>query len=101
MEKIISGDQNCAEIGLSGNRYLRERHNVQGYVDALAGYLKYISELRFVASMFDDRLIGLIASMCRDIDDSKLFEGTLSKIAGMTEGLLVEDGGNLQAPQHS
>jgi glycosyltransferase involved in cell wall biosynthesis len=101
LEQIISGDQNCAEIGLSGNRYLRERHNVQGYVDALARYLKYISELRFVASMFDDRLIGLIASMCRDIDDSKLFEGTLSKLAGMTEGLLVEDGGNLQAPQHS
>lgn len=96
LEKIISGNQSCRELGINGYLYLRERHNVQRYIDGLAGYLKYISERRFVASIFDDRLISIMASMCRDCDDSLIFEKTLSRLSGMTANLLVEDEVGLQ-----
>jgi glycosyltransferase involved in cell wall biosynthesis len=101
LEKIISGNQNCAGIGISGYRYLRERHNVQRYVDALVTYVEYMAKCRFVTSIFDERLIGLIASMCRNVDDSKLFDGTLSRVVGLTAGLLVDEGGSLQTPAHT
>ena len=88
LESIISGNQNFPEFGVNGYHYLRERHNVQRYIDSLAEYLKFISQKRFTDSIFDDRLIGVIASMCHDVDDSRLFEGTLRKLSDMTADLI-------------
>ncbi len=83
LEDIASGNLTILECGENGYQYLRERHNVQRYIDGLAAYLRSISEKRFAASIFDDRLINVMASMCHDVDDSKLFAGTLDKLSAM------------------
>jgi len=88
LERIISGDLNFPEMGVNGYHYLRERHNVQRYIEGLAEYLKFISQKRFTDSIFDDRLIGVIASMCHDVDDSNIFEGALRKLSDMTGDLI-------------
>jgi len=81
MENILSGKQGLLDIGAAGRQYLQSHHSVGRYIDSMSRFLPSVVENRFMSSMIDDRLIGVIASMCREVDDAIIFEGTLAKIS--------------------
>ena len=81
MENILSGKQGLLDIGAAGRQYLQSHHSVDRYIDSMSRFLPSVVENRFMSSMIDDRLIGVIASMCREVDDAIIFEGTLAKIS--------------------
>ena len=83
MENIVSCEQGLRDIGMAGHRYLQGHHSIERYIDAMSDYLPSVIENRFVSSIVDNRLIGIMASMCQDVEDAVLFEGTLAKIAMM------------------
>ena len=81
MENILSGKQGLLDIGAAGRQYLQSHHSVGRYIDSMSRFLPSVVENRFMSSMIDDRLIGVIASMCQEVDDAIIFEGTLAKIS--------------------
>ena len=81
MENIVSGNQGFLDIGAAGRQYLQRHHSVERYIDSMSEFLRSAIENRFMSSMIDDRLIGVMASMCREAEDASLFEGTLAKIS--------------------
>ena len=81
MENILSGKQGLLDIGAAGRQYLQSHHSVGRYIDSMSRFLPSVVENRFMSSMIDDRLIGVMASMCREAEDASLFEGTLAKIS--------------------
>jgi glycosyltransferase involved in cell wall biosynthesis len=81
MENILSGNQGLLDIGAAGRQYLQSHHSVEHYIDSMSEFLRSAIENRFMSSMIDDRLIGVMASMCREVEDASLFEGTLAKIS--------------------
>jgi glycosyltransferase involved in cell wall biosynthesis len=81
MENILSGKQGLLDIGAAGRQYLQSHHSVGRYIDSMSRFLPSVVENRFMSSMIDDRLIGVMASMCREVDDAIIFEGTLEKIS--------------------
>ena len=87
MENILSGKQGLLDIGAAGRQYLQSHHSVGRYIDSMSRFLPSVVENRFMSSMIDDRLIGVIASMCREVDDAIIFEGTLAKISRIISDL--------------
>jgi len=81
LEKFISGDHSYYERGANGCKHLAEKHSIDRYVSCLAAYVAKIEKRRFVTSEVDERLIGLLASMCEDTEDSALFENVVKKIS--------------------
>jgi hypothetical protein len=87
LESFIGGDQKCFDSGINGFHYLRQNHSPQAYTEELAGFVKEIAGQRFRSSIFDSRLLDVMASMCEDVHDSKLFETTLENLSSMVENL--------------
>lgn len=83
MENILSGKQGLLDIGMAGYRYLQSHHSVERYIESMSEYLPSVIENRFVSSVIDNRMIGIMASMCQEVEDAVVFEGTLAKIAVM------------------
>lgn len=81
MEKFISGKHSYYEYGTNGYKHIIKEHGVDRYVSRLAEYVAQIEKRRFVTSEVDERLVGFLASMCNDVDDSALFENVIEKIS--------------------
>lgn len=81
MENILSGKQELLDIGTAGHQYLQSHHSVMSYINAMSGYLPSVIENRFMSSIIDNRLIGVMASMCQEVEDTVIFKGTLAKIS--------------------
>ena len=87
LEKFAAGNSACFECGSKGYDYLLEKHSIGRYIKSLQGFVEKVSEARFVAAVFDDRLVPMMASMCDDVNDSGMFEATLGRLSGMVESL--------------
>ena len=83
LEGCIAGDQTLLGSGEKGYRYLCEQHNIARYTEGLVSCLEQVAENRFAASIFDNRLIDIMASLCDDVNDSRMFEPTLSRLSGI------------------
>ena len=87
LEQFAQGNSAYFDRGRKGYEYLVRQHSVEGYIQSLQNFVTRVSEERFVASIFDDRLVPVMASMCDDVNDSGMFEATLEGLSGMVDGL--------------
>lgn len=81
LENFIAGKHSYYEHGINGYQYLINQHGVEKYVRQLAAYVAEIEKSRFVTSEVDVRLVDFLASMCHDVDDSRLFEHAIEIIS--------------------
>jgi glycosyltransferase involved in cell wall biosynthesis len=87
LEKFVMGEPSYYETGANGYKYLCEKHSIERYVARLLEYVAQIENNRFIASVFDERLIDVMGSMCEDVDDSVLFEHTIKKLSATFDGI--------------
>lgn len=85
LEALLADAGSFVEVGENGYRYLLEQHSPEAYVEGLHQFVESVAQQRFMNSVFDDRLVDVLASMCEDVHDSMLFEATLAKLSSMVE----------------
>ncbi|MEZ5571599.1 MAG: glycosyltransferase [Halioglobus sp.] len=95
LENFILGNQAYFDSGINGFRYLCNEHGAQQYVERLTQFVEEIAWNRFVGSIFDNRLINVMESMCEDIEDADIFDDTLLKVSEMISGLEQDQSENI------
>ncbi len=81
LERILSGEQELLDTGGAGYQYLQNHHSLAQYIASLSSFLPSAIENRFMSSIINDRVIGVMASMCQEVEDASVFSETLAKIS--------------------
>jgi glycosyltransferase involved in cell wall biosynthesis len=85
LESFVAGDHKSFDCGIEGYEYLCRVHTPGEYVAQLYEFVEEVEDQRFKSALFDKRLLGVMATMCEDVHDSKLFDTTLKNLSSMVE----------------
>lgn len=85
LEALAAGTLPLGDMGERARHYVADRHRPSAYVDGLAGFVGQVAEKRFIESVFDERLLRIMADLCEDVHDSRLFVDTLADLSLMVE----------------
>ena len=77
LEDILAEPDRYRQVGLSGQEQLRSAHSPEYYAEQLVSLAQQLREQRLAHRMLDRGIVNVIASMCENDTDTRLFRDAI------------------------
>ncbi|MEM1155427.1 MAG: glycosyltransferase [Pseudomonadota bacterium] len=83
LESAIASPERFEAIGLRGFAHLQEAHQPDAYAKGFVGLAKQLLQQRLAYRTLDQNLVAVIASLCQEETDSRLFRNAVETAVAM------------------